>query len=101
MMPTQSALSPLGDYKTHVQGDADANGNQDSGLYEDSARMAEQPSQGWAVPELTWFDVFSLIVNNLIGTGIFTAPASVYLLTGQKSLALGLWGIGFFYSVVR
>lgn len=84
-----------------VQADSDANGHEGSDLYEDTDRMAEQPSHGWAVPELTWFDVFSLIVNNLIGTGIFTTPASIYLLTGRKSLALGLWGIGFFYSVVR
>lgn len=84
-----------------VQGDADASGSQDSDLYEDAARMAEQPSQGWAIPELTWFDVFSLIVNRVIGTGIFTTPASIYLLTGQKSLTLGMWGVGFFYSVVR
>lgn len=100
-MPDQLALSPLGDSTAPVQGEGDANGHKDSDPYEDAARMSEQPSHGWQVPELTWFDVFSLIVNNLIGTGIFTAPASIYLLTGQKSLALGLWAIGFCYSVVR
>ncbi|KAK7710171.1 hypothetical protein SLS63_013034 [Diaporthe eres] len=36
----------------------------------------------------------------MIGTGIFTTPASIFLLTGQKSLTLGLWGIGLFYSMV-
>ena len=100
-MPPQPAISPIGDSKVPVQTHPDANGHEDSDLYEDAERMAEQPSHGWEVPELTWFDVFSLIVNNLIGNGIFTAPASIYLLTGRNSLALGLWGIGFFYSVVR
>lgn len=77
------------------------NGHKETDDYEDTDRMVEQPREGWKVPELTWIDVFSLIVNKMIGTGIFTAPASIFLLTGQKSLTLGLWGIGLFYSMVR
>ncbi|KAL1875838.1 hypothetical protein Daus18300_003029 [Diaporthe australafricana] len=78
----------------------DSSKHDDSDLYEDPTRMVEQPREGWQVPGLTWFDVFSLIVNKMIGTGIFTTPASIFLLTGQKSLTLGLWGIGLFYSMV-
>lgn len=50
---------------------------------------------------LTSFDVFSLIVNKMIGTGVYSSPATVYLMTGNKTLALGLWGVGFLYSLVR
>lgn len=50
---------------------------------------------------LRTFDVFALIVNKMVGTGIYTAPASVFLITGNKSLTLGLFGIGFLYSLVR
>ncbi|RSL66868.1 hypothetical protein CEP53_003196 [Fusarium sp. AF-6] len=49
---------------------------------------------------LRTFDVFALIVNKMVGTGIYTAPASVFLITGNKSLTLGLFGIGFLYSLV-
>ncbi|KAK2599262.1 hypothetical protein N8I77_011032 [Diaporthe amygdali] len=99
-MPLQSGPSALRDTKVPAQYHADSNGHKDSDLYEDATRMVEQPREGWAVPGLTWFDVFSLIVNKMIGTGIFTTPASIFLLTGQKSLTLGLWGIGLFYSMV-
>ncbi|KNB12400.1 hypothetical protein FOXG_12005 [Fusarium oxysporum f. sp. lycopersici 4287] len=35
---------------------------------------------------LGFFDVFSLIVNKMIGTGIYTSPTAVFLLTGNKNL---------------
>ena len=47
------------------------------------------------------FDVFALIVNKMIGTGIYTAPTTVLLLTGDKQLSLGLWGVGFVYTIMR
>ncbi|KAK4663394.1 hypothetical protein QC763_0098100 [Podospora pseudopauciseta] len=46
------------------------------------------------------FDIFAFIANKMIGTGIYTAPASVFLLTGRKNLTLGLFGVGFFYSLI-
>ncbi|KAM0229200.1 hypothetical protein ACHAP5_011740 [Fusarium lateritium] len=39
------------------------------------------------------FDVFSLIVNKMIGTGIYTSPAVVYQMTGSKSITLALFGV--------
>lgn len=78
------------------------NSPNDGYVYEDATKMDdEEPRGGWDVPGLTWFDIFSLIVNKMIGTGIFTTPASIFLSTGQKNLTLGLWAIGFFYSMVR
>ncbi|KAF4459686.1 High-affinity methionine permease [Fusarium albosuccineum] len=49
---------------------------------------------------LDTLDVFALIVNKMVGTGIYTAPASVFLMTGNKALTLGLFGVGFVYSIV-
>jgi len=42
----------------------------------------------------------SLIVNKMIGTGIFTTPATVLFLTGNAQLSLGLWAVGFFYTIM-
>lgn len=50
---------------------------------------------------LRWWDVSSLIINKMIGTGIFTAPPAVLILTGNKREALGLWIAGFVYTLVR
>lgn len=50
---------------------------------------------------LRWWDVSSLIINKMIGTGIFTAPPAVLILTGNKREALGLWITGFVYTLVR
>jgi hypothetical protein len=50
---------------------------------------------------LGWFDVFSLIVNKMIGTGIFQAPATVFMLTGSKRVTLGLFACGWVYTILR
>ena len=47
------------------------------------------------------FDVFALIVNKMIGTGIYTAPTTVFILTENKQLSLGLWAVGFVYTIMR
>lgn len=50
---------------------------------------------------LSRWDVASLIINKMIGTGIFTAPPTVLLMTGSPGLAFGLWILGFAYTIVR
>lgn len=52
-------------------------------------------------PRLTVWDVASLIINKMIGTGIFVNPPPVALLAGSKGLALSLWIIGFVYTLLR
>ncbi|KAG8667807.1 hypothetical protein FPOAC2_13005 [Fusarium poae] len=49
---------------------------------------------------LNVLDVFSLIVNKMVGTGIFTAPASVFLMTGNRITTLCLFFAGFLYTIV-
>jgi hypothetical protein len=51
--------------------------------------------------ELTWWDVSALIINKMIGTGIFTGPPTVLMYTGRKDTALYMWAAGFVYTLVR
>ncbi|KAG9229547.1 amino acid permease-domain-containing protein [Amylocarpus encephaloides] len=51
-------------------------------------------------PELSSMDVCAFIVNKMIGTGIFTAPPAVLLLTRSKAEVLFLWILGFLYTLV-
>jgi hypothetical protein len=46
-------------------------------------------------------DVGAFIVNKMIGTGIFITPPIVLLLTRSKGEALGLWVLGFVYTLIR
>lgn len=49
---------------------------------------------------LTAWDVAALIMNKMIGTGIFTTPGMVLILAGGKGLSLLLWGIGGAYALL-
>lgn len=51
--------------------------------------------------ELLWFDVSCLIINKMIGTGIFVSPAIVVFLVGSKWAALLMWIAGASYSFAR
>jgi hypothetical protein len=48
----------------------------------------------------TW-DVAALIANKMIGTGIFTGPTLVLRYTLNKNVAIGLWTLGFLYTLLR
>lgn len=50
---------------------------------------------------LTQRDVAALIINKMIGTGIFTGPYTVLVSTQSKSIAMGLWTVGFGYTILR
>ncbi|KAI9841498.1 MAG: hypothetical protein M1837_000659 [Sclerophora amabilis] len=53
-----------------------------------------------AARTLTAWDVAALIVNKMIGTGIFTAPPAVLALTGNKGETIVLWFLGFLYTLL-
>ncbi|UZP46504.1 hypothetical protein NXS19_014316 [Fusarium pseudograminearum] len=36
----------------------------------------------------------------MVGTGIFIAPASVFLMTGNRIVTVCLFTVGFFYTIV-
>ncbi|KAL9561694.1 hypothetical protein ACKAV7_014250 [Fusarium commune] len=71
----------------------------DGGPFVARDRRDDEPFDAWE-QGLGFFDVFSLIVNKMIGTGIYTSPTAVFLLTGNKSLTLGLFAVGFLYCLV-
>lgn len=50
---------------------------------------------------LTQTDVTALVINNMIGTGIFTGPYIVLVNTQSKSVAMGLWVAGFTHTIAR
>ncbi|KAK4924454.1 hypothetical protein LTR66_016459 [Elasticomyces elasticus] len=49
---------------------------------------------------LSILEAASLIINKMIGTGIFTTPGLILHLTQNKGLALALWILGGFYAAV-
>jgi hypothetical protein len=53
------------------------------------------------VRTLSTWDVAALIVNKMVGTGIFTGPATVLRYTLNKNLAIGLWTLGLVYTLLR
>lgn len=61
--------------------------------------------EAWTGPQtagaLTSFDVFAFIVNKMVGTGIFTVPPTILLLTHSRQITIILWSLGFVYAIVR
>ena len=53
------------------------------------------------LPDLKWYDVASLIITKMVGTGILTGPPIVLRYTGSKNIAMGLWLGGFLYTVIK
>jgi amino acid transporter len=45
--------------------------------------------------------VVSLMVNQMIGSGVFSTPGVVLLLTGTKYTSLVLWALGGVYTFLR
>lgn len=46
-------------------------------------------------------DVACLIINKMIGGGVFVSPSNIAFLTGNKLVALSLWIFGGMYSFCR
>jgi hypothetical protein len=75
------------------------NANED--LYIQSSRTQRPDPRVKQMRNLSTLDVAALIANKMIGTGIFTGPSIVLQLTLNKNLAIGLWTLGLFYTVLR
>jgi len=52
-------------------------------------------------PILDRWDVAALIINKVVGTGIFTGPPMVLLYTQNKVEAMLLWILGLMYTYLR
>lgn len=66
----------------------------------DSVPEREQAPPVRADRNLNSVDVACLIINKMIGTGIFTAPVSTLLATNSKGLVLLFWILGFIYTLI-
>ena len=53
---------------------------------------------GAHIPFLGVLDITALIINKVVGTGIFTAPVVVLLYTQEKWVALLLWFLGLIFT---
>ena len=68
----------------------------------DQSNANTQPTGKWKHQRgLNTIDVACLIINKMIGGGIFVSSSHVVFLTGNKLVALGLWIVGGIYSFCR
>lgn len=51
--------------------------------------------------DLDYWDVASFNINKIVGTGIFTTPGTILLLTGSNGATLGLWVVGWAHTMLR
>jgi hypothetical protein len=62
---------------------------------------ANKKTRSGRLDELGSVDLACLIINKMIGTGIYVTPATVALLVQNKVAAMVLWGFGGLYSYLR
>jgi hypothetical protein len=76
---------------------------QRSGEEEDDISLNSAFTEFTLVPRrnLGFVQASALMINQMIGTGIFTTPGIVLLLTKSKPIALVLWASGGVYSLLR
>ncbi|KAH8590050.1 amino acid permease-domain-containing protein [Bisporella sp. PMI_857] len=77
--------------------DAAPAGDRPANIRYPEVQVAELPEHSGYLD--TW-DIACLIINKMIGTGIFITPASVVVLVGSKYGALLLWSFGSLYSFI-
>ena len=65
-----------------------------------SSETAYTESNSLPPRNLDFIQITSLMVNSMIGAGIFTVPGYILLLTRSKTVALVLWAIGGVYSSI-
>ena len=81
------------------------NGTKNPGLEEEGS-VIESLNSNWTestdVPrrQLGVLSVASLMINQMVGTGIFTKPAYVLLVTKSKPLTLGFFALGGVYNMI-
>ncbi|CAG2002092.1 unnamed protein product [Fusarium graminearum] len=83
-----------------TQPDNTRNGTPNNSRYTNRRELTEPREAPVPHGSLKFYDVASLIVNKMVGTGIFIAPASVFLLTGNRIVTVCLFTVGFLYTIV-
>jgi hypothetical protein len=101
-VPSQPAIDDIVDSNQFGNRETNRDANGEAALNLAQMQVVERvlPFEDPAFP-LNSRDVCAFIANKMIGTGIFTAPPTVLLLTRSKGEALGLWILGFAYTMIR
>jgi hypothetical protein len=78
-------------------------GNTETGYRDDDASLNSAFTEATTVPRrnLGFIQCSALMINQMIGTGIFTLPGLVLLLAKSKPIAITLWAVGGIYSLLR
>jgi hypothetical protein len=100
---TQPATISLQDFASpHGQPTATSDhGTEEYGA--DEASFDSNWTESTTVPRrnLGFVQCSALMINQMIGTGIFTLPGVVLVLTKSKPIAIVLWAVGGIYSMLR
>jgi hypothetical protein len=83
-----------------IAGDSPKSVNGDDEEEDDGASIRTQRTR-LERRDLSKFDVAALIINKVIGTGIFTTPGLVLSLTGSKKVSIILWFCGGIWSFLK
>ncbi|CAK4033312.1 high-affinity methionine permease [Lecanosticta acicola] len=67
---------------------------------EDDVQPRDPAARVPAHRNLEWWDVAALIINKMVGTGIFTGPFATMYYTRSKALTMAFWVIGFLYTLL-
>lgn len=69
---------------------------------EDNVSLPSNWTESTTVPKrnLGFIQCSALMINQMVGNGIFTLPGLVLLLTKSKPIAIGLWAVGGFHSLL-
>ena len=69
------------------------------GSHRISARIPDPDDNDRAIlPILDRWDVAALIINQMVGSGIFTSPPLVLMYTQNKAVAMTFWILGLMYT---
>ena len=83
----------------HTESQVTETSTVDAGTRIISSRIPDPNDNDQAIhPLLDRWDVAALIINKMVGTGIFTGPPMVLLYTQSKVEAIFLWILGLVYT---
>lgn len=101
-MPPEVIQAPQGLPKEHLYAhDVNVPGPYSDRPEEDDFAQERPDPRVQQMRTLSTWDVAALIANKMIGTGIFTGPTAVLRYTLNKNVAIGLWTLGFLYTLLR